>query len=105
MNTPVQSKGEYRVGIGFNPSGDDLVALLKRQAAELIDTISAIEAASGAEIMIGTHDAEVARCKALAETAIEEGAMWAVKAATKRAPTPAAAEAEQFAAVSQDEAA
>jgi hypothetical protein len=30
------------------------------------------------------HDGEVARLKALAMTAVEEAAMWAVKAITKR---------------------
>ncbi|MEL6485878.1 MAG: hypothetical protein AAFQ13_01860 [Pseudomonadota bacterium] len=92
--TPLQSKGEYRVGIGFNPSGDDKVALIKRQAADLIDEIDTIEVAAGSEVMIGTHDAEVARCKALAQTAIEEAAMWAVKAATKRAPAVTEASGE-----------
>lgn len=85
-----QSKGEYRVGIDFNPSGDDMVSRLKRQAADLIDTIDQIEVSADCEFLIGTHDAEVARLKALAQTTVEEAAMWAVEAATKRPPAVAA---------------
>lgn len=68
------TKGEYRVGIDFNPSGNDEVAAIKNSAAELIDLIESLPAADG----------EVARLKAEAQTAIESGAMWAVKAATKK---------------------
>lgn len=77
------TKGEYRVGINFNPSGDDLVGQIKRQSADLIDLIDSI-------IVPGAPDAyagEVARLKALALTHVEDAAMWAVKAATKPAPT------------------
>jgi hypothetical protein len=76
------TKGEYRVGISFNPSADDTVAIIKSMAAALIDEIESIPA--------GSHewgiDKERTRLKALAQTAIEEGAMWAVKAATKGQP-------------------
>lgn len=81
------TKGEYRVGITFNPSGDDLVAQIKRQAADLIDLIETIHDQHAHE----DASFEVARCvnerrrlKALAQTEIESAAMWAVKAATKR---------------------
>lgn len=72
------TRGEHRVGIDFNPSDDDLVGQIKRRAADLIDLIDTISDAreSGAE-------PEVNRCKALAQTGVEEAAMWAVKAATK----------------------
>ncbi len=74
--------GEYRVGIAFNPSNDDMVAKIKRAAADLIDLIDSIPA--------GSHewgiDAERTRLKALAQTDIESAAMWAVKAATKGEP-------------------
>lgn len=73
------TKGEYRVGINFNPSGDDLVGRIKRSAADLIDLIETIEAAS----MDPNRDTERKRLKALAQTEIESAAMWAVKAATK----------------------
>lgn len=75
------TKGEYRVGISFNPSGDDLVTRIKRQAADLIDLIDPIP--DGYELPNEIRP-EVARLKALAQTAIEDGAMWAVKAATKK---------------------
>lgn len=66
--------GEYRVGIDFNPSGDDLVGRIKRAAADLVDLIGTVPG-----------DGERARLRALAQTATEEAAMWAVKAATKPA--------------------
>ncbi len=72
------TKGEYRVGINFNPSNDDLVGTIKRRAADLIDLVDTIAIDGGNERAI-----EVLRLKALAQTAIEDGAMWAVKAATK----------------------
>jgi len=75
------TKGEYRVGITFNPSGDDTVGQIKRMAADLIDLIETITTDGETDQYI-----EVSRLKALAQTAIEDGAMWAVKAATKRAP-------------------
>jgi hypothetical protein len=73
------TKGEYRVGINFNPSNDDMVGKIKRQAADLIDLIETIP---GAE-MRDLRGSEVGRLKALAQTDIESAAMWAVKAATK----------------------
>jgi hypothetical protein len=72
------TKGEYRVGINFNPSADDMVGEIKRQAADLIDLIESITAVHG-----GDQYNEVTRLKALAQTDIESAAMWAVKAATK----------------------
>lgn len=65
--------GEYRVGISFNPGGNEMVNDIKRAAADLIDLIDTIESDNG----------EVHRLVALALTHIEDGAMWAVKAATK----------------------
>ncbi len=69
------TRGEYRVGINFNPSADDMVGKIKRAAADLIDLIETIPA--------DTEDRP--RLKALAQTHIEDAAMWAVKAATKPA--------------------
>jgi len=68
--------GEYRVGISFNPGGNEMVNKIKRAAADLIDLVESIESDGG----------EVKRLKALAMTHIEDGAMWGVKAATKPAP-------------------
>lgn len=82
------TKGEYRVGIGFNPSGDDMVGRIKRASADLIDLIELVSmpgALPGTEPGL-SWPGEVARLKALAQTAVEEAAMWAVKAATKPAP-------------------
>lgn len=74
------TKGEYRVGKDFNPSGDDMVAAIKSVAADFIDLVEGIE--SDRETPVGN---ERGRLKALAQTEIESAAMWAVKAATKRA--------------------
>lgn len=76
------TKGEFRVGIDFNPSNDDLVSQIKRQTADLIDLIETIP--SDRDSMVGN---ERGRLKALAQTEIETAAMHAVKAATKREPT------------------
>ena len=83
------TKGEYRVGIDFNPSGDDLVGQIKRKAADLIDMIETIPATTRNDNTAGPADTratEVARLKALAQTDVESAAMWAVKAATKPEP-------------------
>ena len=63
------TEGEYRVGINFNPGGNIHVDEIKAMAADLIDFIHCH----------GRDD----RCTALAMTAFEEGAMWAVKSVTK----------------------
>lgn len=77
------TKGEYRIGIDFNPSGDDLVNRLKRAAADFIDLVESIPLKAvhnEGEAITGN---EVARLKATAQTEVESAAMWAVKAATK----------------------
>lgn len=85
------TKGEYRVGINFNPSADDMVGKIKRAAADLIDLVDSIEIPTHPSdiandgVYLASQAIEIARLKALAQTAIEEGAMWAVKAATKPA--------------------
>ena len=71
-----QSLGERRVRMEFNPSGEGVVYDCKRHAAGYIDLIEAIRA--------NNIDPEVQRLCSLAQTAIEEAAMWAVKAATAR---------------------
>lgn len=76
----MMTKGEYRVGKTFNPSGDEVVAALKSVAADFIDLIESIP--SDRDSAVGN---ERGRLKALAQTEIESAAMWAVKAATKRA--------------------
>ena len=66
------TKGEYRVGVTFNPSNDSLVAKIKRAAADLIDLVDDIGSSDGAN-----SGSEVQRLKALAQTHIEDAAMWA----------------------------
>lgn len=61
--------GEDRVRVKFNPSEDGHVAMIKRMTAELIDVCEEFKAKDP-------------RLAALAQTAYEEAAMWAVKAAT-----------------------
>lgn len=78
------TKGEYRVGLTYNPQNIDTVWLIKKAAAQLIDMIDTIHVPDG-DGFDEKRNAEVARLKALAQTAVEEGAMWAVKAATKPA--------------------
>lgn len=83
-----ETRGEYRVGIGFNPSGDDMVGKIKRAAADLIDLIDSVEMyeprLDDADIA-WWRTGEIRRLKALAMTEVESAAMWAVKAATKPA--------------------
>lgn len=71
--------GEKRVRVDFNVSKDDYVSEIKQKAAELINLIDS--AANKPEWNDETLK-EWSRLKALALTAFEEGAMWAVKAAT-----------------------
>ena len=68
-----KSLGEERVGVIFNPSGSQRALRIKNLAAKLIDVVNEVE----------TENGEVHRLKALAMTAIEEGAMWGVKAAVR----------------------
>lgn len=67
----VQEKtiGEARVRTSFNVNGSDEVAQIKRMSAELINLCEQLKAKD-------------ARLASLAQTAYEEAAMWAVKAAT-----------------------
>jgi hypothetical protein len=85
------TKGEYRVGINFNPSSDVMVTKIKRAAADLIDLIDSIPLPKadgvgglGRATAVDRQAAEVSRLQALAMTHVEDAAMWAVKAATKQ---------------------
>lgn len=73
-----QTKGEYRVGATFNPSALTTVDDIKSAAAALIDLIEAIPSDYNTDQGI-----EVIALKGIAQRAVENGAMWAVKAATK----------------------
>jgi hypothetical protein len=61
--------GEARVRTDFNVSNDSTVDQLKQKSAELINICETLKAKD-------------ARLASLAQTAYEEAAMWAVKAAT-----------------------
>lgn len=65
------SLGEDRVRIKFNPSADGVVDVIKAKSAELINICETLKPLDG-------------RLAALAQTAYEEAAMWAVKAATTK---------------------
>jgi hypothetical protein len=69
MSDEIQSLGEKRIRTRFNPSQSDDVAQIKQKTAELINLCENLK----------TKDARLA---SLAQTAYEEAAMWAVKAAT-----------------------
>jgi hypothetical protein len=76
-NTPTRqlTVGERRVGLTFIPGDSPQANELKQLAAEFIDLCQHLRAP-------WATDTEQ-RLWALAETHIEEAAMWAVKAATK----------------------
>ena len=87
------TKGEYKVGIDFTPSQDDVVGRIKRLAADFIDLVDSIEVVTEKEEEEIKHTDKLwarmderRRLKALAMTEIESAAMWAVKAATKGVP-------------------
>lgn len=61
--------GELRVRTDFNVSGSGLVSDIKIKTAELINLCDKLKEKDG-------------RLVSLAQTAYEEAAMWAVKAAT-----------------------
>ncbi len=63
------SEGQWRVGVNVNPTADPDVDRIKTKAAELIDLID--------------DAGKDGRCTAMAMNAFEDGAMWAVKSATK----------------------
>ena len=70
--------GESRVRTNFNPSSEDLVQKIKDKSAALIDIVAEIHY----EGENADRAKERARLVALAQTAYEQAAMWAVKAAT-----------------------
>lgn len=79
MNTEKKelTLGEKRVRVEFNPSNVGNVNFFKEKTAELINVCEDLKPQDGS-MMSG----EKARLISLAQTAYEEAAMWAVKAAT-----------------------
>lgn len=76
MNTRSEkplSKGQKRIGTGFNPSGIHEVNYYKEATAEAVDGLEPLVKQGG----------EMGRCAAIAQTKFEEAAMWAVKAFTR----------------------
>ena len=71
-----QTFGERAVGKSFNPSGDDVVTILKQMSADFIDFCH-----EGRE---KATDPEVKRMYSVAITEAQTAQMWAVKAATWR---------------------
>lgn len=72
-----QTLGEYRVGITFNPSNNEDVNAIKQYAAEFIDFCEHARNST-------KNNPEAQRLLSLAQTHIEDAAMWAVKAVTKQ---------------------
>lgn len=64
------TKGQWLVGIDFNPSNNTDVRNIKTMASDFID-------------FIDKHGKDE-RLTSIAITTIEEAAMWAVKSATKK---------------------
>lgn len=83
-----KSVGELRVRTDFNVNDSDVVAVIKRKSAELINLCQAMRNDEAVAIPNEARDAFHERCGEkfrlidLAQTAYEEAAMWAVKAAT-----------------------
>ena len=71
MSDKKLSIGEQRVRTEFNPSQDDTVSQIKQKTAELINLCEKLK----------ERDPRLA---ATAQTAYEEAAVWAVKAATAK---------------------
>ena len=72
--TDGQTFGQRRVRVDFNPSGDLQVRGFKEEQADFIDDCERSKNEA--------PDPEAKRLWALAQTAAEEAAMWATKAAT-----------------------
>ena len=77
--------GEQRVRTEFNPAQSDTVSQIKQKTAKLINlchSLNEFDFQSKKSIEQMERDVEKSRLIALAQTAYEEAAMWAVKAAT-----------------------
>ena len=80
--------GEQRVRTEFNPSKEGVVDQIKQKSAELINLMQAIRNDEVSKTYDKSVEAknevsgEKLRIISLAQTAYEEAAMWAVKAAT-----------------------
>lgn len=77
---PQPTLGESRIRTTFNPNDDSKVQHIKERAAEFINYID--KNVNAPANMPQRSLGEFVRLKSLAMTAMEEAAMWAVKAAT-----------------------
>jgi hypothetical protein len=68
--------GEKAVGLTFNPSNDDAVAVCKSEFSVVIDRMN--------DLRNSTDNAEVKRMASVAITEAQTAQMWAVKALTWR---------------------
>jgi len=82
------SIGAQRVRLGFNPSTDSVVDVIKSTTAPVVDVIKSMTA--DLIDLCETLKAKDARLASLAQTAYEEACMWAVKAETTPAAEPEA---------------
>lgn len=80
LNRP--SVGESRVRTKFNPSSSGLVDSIKQDTASMINLCETGKHQYDGNGLIDPHKSEIMRLWSLAQTAYEEAAMWAVKAAT-----------------------
>ena len=77
------TKGERRVRTRFNPGELSVVASIKQKGAALIDEVDQLDHPEfGKRALSEEEMGEFRRLKATAQTMIEDGTMWAVKAAT-----------------------
>lgn len=76
MNNEHLTFGQKAVGLTFNPSNDDSVAICKQEFADLIDRMNNLRASS--------ESPEQKRLASVAITELQTAQMWAVKALTWR---------------------
>ena len=82
MEAKATTLGEQRVRVEFNPSNVGNVNFFKEKSAEIINVLEDLRKANILDSSENYNVAEHMRLISLAQTAYEEAAMWAVKAAT-----------------------
>ncbi len=78
----MKTLGERRVRVDFNVSGNSDIDDMKFRAAEAIDCIEEIIKEKAKSVTSLDDKNDMYRLKALAQTAFEEAAIWAVRAIT-----------------------
>ena len=69
--------GQKRVGVNFNPSGEEIVDQIKAKSAELIDLCESMKTISNHDAMVNP---DKNRLISIAQTHFETASMFAVKA-------------------------